>query len=399
MQSKSLKRIQNKNMVLDLIRKHRSIYRAELARITGLSMPTIMSITDELVESGLVRDAGKGISSGGKPPMLMEIIPDSHLFLGVDISGAMYKGTILNLQGDVVYSKSLEKEDRPEGEIVDCIRQFVDTLLEESKTDITKLSGMGLGIPGLVDTEKGTVINSIDYDLKNEDLRTPLRQIYNLPVFIENSSKVMAIGEKWFGAGADCDDFALVTVGRGIGAALFINGEIYQGHNSMSGELGHMVINPNGPICKCGRRGCLEAMASGKAIANQARNIVSMGSNSIMLDLAGGEPKKIRAETVFRAAAMGDVLAEKIADEAVVNLCIGLTNLVFLFDCQRIVLTGYVVKDNSYLLEKISQRVNSTRSLYFGDVPVEVCLSELGEEAAVIGAATLPLQNFVINSK
>ncbi len=399
MQSKSLKRIQNKNMVLDLIRKHRSIYRAELARITGLSMPTIMSITDELVESGLVRDAGKGISSGGKPPMLMEIIPDSHLFLGVDISGAMYKGTILNLQGDVVYSKSLEKEDRPEGEIVDCIRQFVDTLLEESKIDITKLSGMGLGIPGLVDTEKGTVINSIDYDLKNEDLRTPLRQIYNLPVFIENSSKVMAIGEKWFGAGADCDDFALVTVGRGIGAALFINGEIYQGHNSMSGELGHMVINPNGPICKCGRRGCLEAMASGKAIANQARNIVSMGSNSIMLDLAGGEPKKIRAETVFRAAAMGDVLAEKIADEAVINLCIGLTNLVFLFDCQRIVLTGYVVKDNSYLLEKISQRVNSTRSLYFGDVPVEVCLSELGEEAAVIGAATLPLQNFVINSK
>lgn len=399
MQSKSLKRIQNKNMVLDLIRKHRSIYRAELARITGLSMPTIMSITDELVESGLVRDAGKGISSGGKPPMLMEIIPDSHLFLGVDISGAMYKGTILNLQGDVVYSKSLEKEDRPEGEIVDCIRQFVDTLLEESKIDITKLSGMGLGIPGLVDTEKGTVINSIDYDLKNEDLRTPLRQIYNLPVFIENSSKVMAIGEKWFGAGADCDDFALVTVGRGIGAALFINGEIYQGHNSMSGELGHMVINPNGPICKCGRRGCLEAMASGKAIANQTRNIVSMGSNSIMLDLAGGEPKKIRAETVFRAAAMGDVLAEKIADEAVVNLCIGLTNLVFLFDCQRIVLTGYVVKDNSYLLEKISQRVNSTRSLYFGDVPVEVCLSELGEEAAVIGAATLPLQNFVINSK
>lgn len=110
MQSKSLKRIQNKNMVLDLIRKHRSIYRAELARITGLSMPTIMSITDELVESGLVRDAGKGISSGGKPPMLMEIIPDSHLFLGVDISGAMYKGTILNLQGDVVYSKSLERK-------------------------------------------------------------------------------------------------------------------------------------------------------------------------------------------------------------------------------------------------------------------------------------------------
>lgn len=264
--------------------------------------------------------------------------------------------------------------------------------------DSSKLSGIGVGIPGLVDTAEGMVITSIDYNLKHVDFHTPLQDHFKMPVFIENSSKVMAIGEKWFGAGTNCDDFALVTVGRGIGAALIINGEIYRGFNNMSGELGHMVINPNGPICKCGRQGCLEAMASGKAIANQARNLVAGGSASKMLELAGGNVDKINSDIVFKAAEMGDVLARRIADEAVYNLSIGLTNLVCLFDCQRIVLTGYVVKDNDYLLQKVSENINATRSLYYGNVPVEVRLSKLGEEAAVIGAAALPLQNFVLNS-
>lgn len=398
MQSKRLMRIYNKNKILDLIRKNHSIYRAELARLTGLSMPTIMNITDELIDDGLIRDAGKGISSGGKPPMLLELIPESHLFAGVDISGTMFKCTILDLQGNIVFSRSREKEGLPLTEIIEAVEEFIDTSIGASGVDRDKLSGIGVGIPGLVDTEDGMVITSIDYNLKQVDFRTPLQRRFNMPVFIENSSKVMAIGEKWFGAGTNCDDFALVTVGRGIGAALIINEEIYRGFNNMSGELGHMVINPNGPICKCGRQGCLEAMASGKAIANQARNLVAGGGESRMLELAGGNINKINSDIVFKAAAMGDLLARRIADDAVYNLSIGLTNLVCLFDCQRIVLTGYVVKDNKYLLEKVSEYINSTRSLYYGNVPVEVRLSELGEEAAVIGAGALPLQNFLINS-
>lgn len=392
-------RVYNKDKILDLIRKNKSIYRAELARITGLSMPTIMSITDELIADGLIRDAGKGISSGGKPPMLLELISDSHLFVGIDISGAMFKCTILDLQGNIVYSRSREKDDLPETDsLIDSIAYFIEVTIDEAAIDKRRLSGIGVGIPGLVETNAGTIIRSIDYELKDMDIRSPLQEHFNVPVFVENSSKVMAIGEKWFGAGSDCEDFALVTVGRGIGAALIINGEIYNGFYNMSGELGHMVINSNGPICKCGRQGCLEALASGKAIANQARNLIDSGSQSVMLEMAGGVTKKINADIVFKAARSGDTLASRIADEAIDNLAIGLENLVCLFDCQRIVLTGYVVKNNTYLLQRVSEKINSTRSLYYGNIPVELRLSELGEEAAVIGAATLPLQNFVIGS-
>lgn len=395
-QSKSFTRIYNKNKILDLIRKNKSIYRAELSRSTGLSMPTIMSITDELIDEGVIRDAGKGISSGGKPPMLLEIIPNSHLFIGVDISGAMFKCIILDLQGNVVFNRCLNKDRLPQKELIKAIEGFIDDTIKESKIDPSKISGIGIGIPGLVDTDNGIVINSIDYNLQKIDLLTPLNEYFHTCIYLENSSKLMAIGEKYFGAGENCEDFALVTVGRGIGAALIINGELYRGHYNMSGELGHMVINPSGPICKCGRQGCLETLASGKAISSQAQNLVSLNSGSIMLDLAGGNVKKINADIVFNAAEKGDALAKRIADEAIDYLSIGLANLVSLFDCQRIVLSGYVVKGNKYLLEKVSNSINTTRSYYYGDAPVEVRLSKLGEEAAVIGAAAIPLQSFVL---
>ena len=207
----------------------------------------------------------------------------------------------------------------------------------------------------------------------------------------------MAIGEKWFGNGDDSDNFALVTVGRGIGAALIMNGEIYKGFYNMSGEVGHMVIDPNGPLCKCGKRGCLETLASGNAIANQARQLVDIGKKSTMLEMVNGDKAKIDSDIVFEAAAKGDPLAQRIADNAIDSLAIGLGNLICLIDCERIVLTGCVVKDNEYLVERVKRQINETRSLYYGKMPVEVKLSTMGEEAAVVGAATLPLRNLVSN--
>ena len=398
MQNRNLTRVTNKNRILELIRRNKSIYRAELARRTELSMPTIMSITDELILEGLIRDAGKGISSGGKPPMLLELIPDARLFLGIDISGAMFKCIIIDLQGAVVYQRSRDRDELPDGYLIGAIIDFIQATVAESGVDEKKICGIGVGIPGLVDTENGVVITSIDYGCKNTDLRTPLQEHFKLPVFVENSSKVMAIGEKWFGAGDGCDDFALVTVGRGIGAALIIKGEIYSGFYNMSGEIGHMVINPNGPLCKCGKQGCLETLASGNAISNQARQLIDSGGSTIMLEMAGGNRKKVNSDIVFAAAEKGDSLARIIADSAIDNLAIGLSNLVSLFDCQRIILTGYVVKGNEYLLRRVSQKINETRSLYYGNMPVELRLSEMGEEAAVVGAATLPLQNFGTNT-
>lgn len=388
----------NKSEVMEIMRKNKSVYRAELARMTGLSMPTIMKITDEFIRNGLIMDVGKGVSSGGKPPIIFELIPEARLFVGMDISGAMYKCIIMDLRGGVVFRRTrLKSELEKKADIIDLIIDFIETTITESGIDRKKLSGIGIGVPGLVEIQEGRVITSIDYNWRNVDVRTPLQKHFQMPVHVENSSKVMAIGEKWFGNGDDSDNFALVTVGRGIGAALIMNGEIYKGFYNMSGEVGHMVIDPNGPLCKCGKRGCLETLASGNAIANQARQLVEVKQNSIMLEMVSGDKAKIDYEVVFQAAGKGDYLAQRIVDNAIDSLAIGLGNLICLIDCQLIVLTGCVVKNNEYLLNRVKTQINEMRSLYYGQMPVEVKLSTMGEEAAVIGAATLPLRNLVVN--
>lgn len=396
MQNRDFTRTNNKSMVLEIIRQQEKIFRAELSRLTGLSIPTIMKITDGLIQNGLVSDVGKGVSSGGKPPMMLELNAYSRLFVGLDISGAMIKCIIMNLRGNVVFRRTWDKSGVQKGpDFTPQIISFIETTVEESKIERGKLSGIGIGVPGIVDTSDGRIISSIDCGWKNFDLKTPLEKHFRLPVYIDNSSKVMAIGEQWFGEGTQAENFALVTVGRGIGAAFVINNEIYEGAHSLSGEVGHMVIDPNGPLCKCGKRGCLETFASGKAIQNQARQLLESNIGSNMLDFAGGDINKLDADTVFKAAAAGDMLAQKIADNAIHYLAVGLGNLVALLDCQLIVLTGYVTKDNEYLLTHVRDEINTTRSLYYGDKPVEVKLSNMGEEAAVIGAATIGLRNFI----
>lgn len=330
--------------------------------------------------------------------MLLELIPEARLFVGMDISGAMFKCIIMDLRGSVVYRRVCAKNelDRRD-DMIEAIIDFIETTVSGSGIEREKLSGIGVGVPGLVETQEGLVITSIDYGWKRMDVRTPLQKHFHLPVYVENSSKVMAIGEKWFGNGDDSDNFVLVTVGRGIGAALIMNGEIYKGFYNMSGEVGHMVIDPNGPLCKCGKRGCLETLASGNAIANQARQLVDADRKSLMLEMVKGDKARIDSDVVFEAAAKGDVAARRIVDNVIDNLAIGLGNLICLIDCERIVLTGCVVKDHEYLAERIKRQLNETRSLYYGEMPVEVKLSTMGEEAAVIGAATLPLRNLVIN--
>lgn len=395
MQKRELIRNYNRSTVLEIMRRKKVVFRAELSRETGLSIPTIMKITDGFIQNGLAVGAGRGESSGGKPPELLEIVPQSRLFIGMDISGAKLKCIVMDLCGDIVYQKSCYRRDLQHPFDTDTIIDYIESTIEESGVCRDRITGIGLSVPGIVEASNGTVITSIDYGWKNKDLRTPLEQHFNLPTFIENSSRTMALGEKWFGKGEKTDNFALITVGHGIGGAFIINGDIYDGFYRMSGEVGHMSIDPNGPLCKCGKRGCLETFASGSAIKTQAMALVESNPQSAILTLAGNNKSKIDSDLVFKAAALGDELARSIIDNVVNYLAVGLENLISILDFKLIVLSGYVVKDNDEFVKRVKNQINNTRQLYYGEKPIEIKVSALGEEAAVIGAATIPLRSWV----
>ena len=386
----------NKSNIIELIRSNESIFKAEIARLTGLSIPTVMRITDELINDGIVNIAGKGKSSGGKPPELLQIIPNSKYFIGVDIGGEHNKSVILDLKGSVVDRRKEKKSSNDIGydQIFRRINQIIETIISNSGIPKDSIAGIGVGIPGIVDPKSGCVV-SANLQLDNCDLMTPIKNHFSYPVLIDNTAKVMAIGEQWFGNGEVLNDFILLALGPGIGSAIIIDGDIYRGSHNMSGEVGHIIIDSKGPLCKCGVSGCLEALASRTAIRRMAQERLKGVTSSKMIEIANGSLEDIDARIVFQAADSGDKLALEIANQVMDYLCIGIINLVSLFDVEYIIISGEMAKESEFLIRGLNERVRIYKRPYFGNLDIHLEKSSMGEDAAAIGAATLALRSFI----
>ena len=389
----------NKWRVLNLIRTKGPIFKAELSRMTGLSIPTIMKISGEFIDRGYVVVVGKGESSGGKPPELLEILPEACNFIGIDISGDRCSCIIMDLAGKIHFFNSQpQKWDArtPFAEIRDFIFSAIEKAMDQPDIDPESLIGIGLSIPGIIDTEQHFVKLSVNLGWEETDIVTPVYQRFGLPTFLGNSARVSVLGERWFGLGKSYDNFICVSLGRGIGSAICINGEVYDGSNGGSGELGHIIVEPNGPLCACGNRGCLETLASGAAIRKQAMLMVKRAKEStLILKIAGGDLQNITAQTAFAAAKRGDPMAVSLTEKAMRYLGIGIANSINLLDPSLVILSGSMVQDPDYPVELLKRQVKD--HVLKKNCITQIMISELGERASIIGAATLPLQYFMYN--
>lgn len=385
----------NKKTILNIIIQKGPINRAEIARISGLSVPTVMKITDEFSQSRLIRTIGKRESTGGRQPELIEINKEEYLCIGLDVGRKRLKVIVMNLAGEIKRKKAIPTGDTLPPEIaiyrmISLIREIVDEMGESKK----RILGIGIGMPGLLDPDTGLVNFSPDFGWEQVDLRGRFEQEFLFPVLIENANRVMALGERWFGAGRGVEDFLCVNLGHGIGSALVFDGEIYHGNSGSSGEIGHMTLEKDGPLCACGNHGCLEALASGRAIAQSAQELAAKGYGSRILELAGGKQEKIEAETVFRAAAEGDSEAEAIVDRAIEYLGMGIAGVINLFDPELIIFEGGLMKSGSYLLPKLKEVVRKHQMRLAGR-KVQLSKGSMGEDITAVGAATLLLQELL----
>lgn len=217
-----------------------------------------------------------------------------------------------------------------------------------------------------------------------------LREHFGAPVAVENDANAAALGEWRYGAGRGTRYFLYVTVSTGVGGGIVIGGELYRGADGLAGEIGHMVVDPDGPRCTCGRRGCLEAFAAGPAIARRARELLAShhrsGEGRIILELVGGDPSRITAREVAAAAARGDPLAAEILREAGEALGFGLAQAITLLNPERVALGGGVVKAGEPFLAHVRK---AAEMWAFPGARVEIALAELGDDAPLWGAAAL----------
>ena len=386
--------LSNRSRVLEIIRNNDDIFKAEIARITGLSIPTIMRITDEFIENGLVVVTGKRVFGGGKPPATLRVNPECRYFAGVDLGDSTITCVVLDLKGRTIIKDSISAVQQVEnGDIVALAIDLAERTLNTASIDMASLYGIGIGVPGIVDPDTG-VVSSQSLGLTNFDIGKAFSQHFSIDSFVDNTAKVTARAEQWYGSGRNRDSFIMLAFGRGIGSAMVVNGEMYRGMHNMSGEVGHTVVDINGPLCRCGKRGCLETLASNKAIERQARQMMQDRFESSMWEMAGGSPEAITAQIVMAAAENGDRIAGMIADKAFEYIAVAIENLVSIFDINYLILSGRIIKKSPWFLAQLKKRLRKSKAQMQGR-DVELVLAELGNEAAAVGAATLPLAGFI----
>lgn len=383
-------RLSNKHSALNLIRyTPGGISRAELARQLGLSRAAISSIAKDLLQLNLIRESEPGTNTGGRSSILLEINPDCCFVVGVDI-GATHLGLILTDYSAHIQKISEFPFDVSKGpetclaEVDSRLRDF----LAASDVRLTDIQAIGVGVPGPVVAEKGGVIAPpIMPGWDRFPIQYHLKELWGCPITLNNDAGLGALGEWAYGAGRNERCLLYVKVGYGIGAGILINGQIFRGATGAAGEIGHITINENGPLCTCGNRGCLEAMAGGRSIVHRAQQIIQSGRRTQLASIPSDE---ITAAHVAESARQGDLVAQEIVSQAGQHIGIALASLINVVNPGMIIIGGSVSLMGDLLLEPIRQTATK-RSLPASAQDVRITAAFLGQRSSGMGAITQAL--------
>lgn len=363
----------NRAAVLALIGRRGPIARAEIARELAVSPATVTAVTRELVARGIVRVVDQVPSDGGRPALRLALVPDAGHVLGVKIAPDHLAGVIVDLEGEIVDSFA-EPFDAAGPRIVDRIEAALRPVVEGRPATSPPLLGIGLGVPGLVRPDGGGTIEAPSLGWGQLPLGSILRTRLGLPVLIENDVNTLAIAERLYGRGRDVDDFITVTIGAGVGLGITARGELHRGAQGGAGELGHVTVNPDGPACYCGKRGCLETVVADPALVRDAVAEGILQADGTVADLlALADAGDYRAQGIYAAA--GQVLGRAVA--MVVNL----------LDPRLVLLSGEGIRAWPHLANAFDTTLRG--DLFAPVASVEVEVDPWDEGRWALGAAAL----------
>jgi predicted NBD/HSP70 family sugar kinase len=311
--------------ILFTIKDHGPLSRAEVARHARLSQSVVSTLTRDLLERGVIEEVGIRKEELGRPSIMLQLRADQSYFVGLSLTGGEARGILADLAGSVHAQGVLEATDTRPDAIVTLLRTLSDALLAQSGVPAGRLGGGGLALSGLIDGSRRSCIQSTVLGWRGVPVGELLEWELGVPVSVENDANAVALGERLYGAARRRDNFAVLSIGQGIGAGVFVSGGLHRGAYGVSGELGHCTVDPDGPNCRCGKRGCLEAIAAVPALLAQAR---AQGVAAATLEELEG------------LAAAGDEVATGILQRAGAAIGLALSHLVNLFSPGLVIVTG-----------------------------------------------------------
>jgi predicted NBD/HSP70 family sugar kinase len=385
----------NRNLVLNLIQSQAPISRVELARRTGLSPATITGIVSDYINSGLVHSMGQGESTGGRRPVLLRLNHKAGFVVGAKLMERAVATAVTDLDANVLFHQVTlltiaDKKGKGSVEPGPFLRGLVDAIeaaIASSGVDRERLLGIGVGMAGVVDAQAGLSRYSPFFGWQGVQIAEPLADHFKLAVYVENDVNTLTIAEQWFGHGHGVDNFIVVTVGRGVGAGIVVNGQFYRGAIGGAGEVGHMALKPDGPRCDCGQLGCLEALASDDAILRRCREAIAAGQPTSLSQISA---QTLTVEAVVQAADQGDPLARQLLAEAGRWLGIGIANLVDVLNPQLVIVAGEGVRAGAWRIDPMREAI--LEHSFNGLVDdLEITIGPSGDEGWARGAACVVL--------
>ncbi|HEY0604370.1 MAG TPA: ROK family transcriptional regulator [Herpetosiphonaceae bacterium] len=380
----------NQALVLDLVRTQGPISRAQIARLGRLSMPAVMGIVGALIEQGLVREIGVGPSSGGRRPVLLEVVPEAFCAVGLDVGTRTIRAVVTDLHAVVHHSTEVPSEmERGPAALQRQLGAVLHGILRDATRGFGGVLGVGLAVPAPILDSTALSFSPPSFPHWGElRLGDWLGAELKVPVIVENDAKAAALGEFLYGAGRGVRNLFYLIVHRGVGGAAIINGELYRGADGGAGEIGHVVIERDGPRCGCGQSGCLEALVGREAIRQRAIQTLRQAGET---ELAGRPIDMLRTDDVVDAALAGHVLAQHILIETGQFLGLGVANVVNLFNPELIILGGTTMRAGPLILDSIADVVQR-RAMAGLARHMRIVPGTLGQDAGAIGAAALVLR-------
>lgn len=371
--------------VLRLLRDEGSTSRAQLGELAGMTRSKLEAEVARLIQVGLIQEGGKAASRGGRRSTMVELSPFLH-FGGVDLGASSMRVAVMNaeLQVKAHVAESVDLRRGPE-----LVLGRATELIEKLARDLgVQLAGIGVGVPGPVRFREGMPVSPPIMPGWNEyPVRDIIARRFGCPVLVDNDVNVMAVGEHWGGVAKSVENYLFVKIGTGIGCGILIRGEVYRGIDGCAGDIGHINVDPDGPVCACGNSGCLEAMFGGAALVRDALAAARAGRSEALAERLARK-SEITAEDVGQCAAEGDAVAVGLIRDGGQRVGLVLAGLVSFFNPSMIVIGGGLAGLGHVLLAEI-RGVVYRRSLPLATGNLPIVLSELGSSAGVVGAAVM----------
>jgi predicted NBD/HSP70 family sugar kinase len=378
-------RAQHSRLILNLLWRQREISRAELARRTSLSRSTVSAIVTDLLGTGLVEETRAGVSSGGRRPIMLEFQDQASFIVGIELGATHLSCVLTDLRCTIKASWSAPAPVRDAPELALAkMTMGVRSVMEAGGVQPSQIIAIGVAVPSPVDeAHPGELLPLVVPTWQGYNIATHLEDNFKRPVFVDNDANLGALAELWWGAGSSSGDLAYIKVATGVGAGFIINGRIFRGSGGIAGEIGHTSIDPNGPQCVCGLKGCLTTFIGTPALLERAKNELRAAG------LDRRPPASI--DELVNAALDGDPMSVELIQYAGDRLGIGIANMLNLLNPKTVVLGGGITRASELLLDAVRRTIHGL-SLPASISHADIRTTGLSEWGIAVGAATLVLQ-------